>query len=84
MVVPSLRLSLPPLRRIRETVPSVVGIHISWRSCPAVAERPELGTLNGFGLFWAKARRGALRAAMSKERGKSILASNECLFGMSY
>lgn len=83
MVVPAARLSLPPLRKIKETVPSVVGFQFNVRVCPALAESPAVGMVNGFALLSAaRTRKGALRTASRKERGKSILAS-KCLFGSS-
>ena len=80
MTVPSFRLLLLPLLKIRVTVPSVVGFHWRSRGWPPVAERPESGILKA---FCARARRGALRRVMAKERGDMLLVVyNGCLSEM--
>ena len=70
MTVPSFRLLLLPLLKTRVTVPSVVGSH--WRSTgwSPVAERPASGILKA---FCARARRGALRSVIAKEREDILL-----------
>ena len=66
MTVPSCRLLLEPLRRIKEIVPDVVGFHCNFNGWPPVADKPELGMLKAFGCC-AYAKNGALRSARMDE-----------------
>lgn len=74
ITVPVSRLLLAPLRRTRETVPSVVGVQLRLSGLPAAAAMPSVGILNGFG-DCARAEM-ALRSARSSERGKIILTED--------
>ena len=50
ITVPLLRSLLAPLRKVRVTGPSVVGVHSTFVAWPAVIMKPS-GTLKGFGLL---------------------------------
>jgi len=52
MVLPDAKSLLAPDRRMRETVPWVVGFQLRVKGWPAEAERPEVGMLKGLA-FWA-------------------------------
>ena len=66
-MVPSARLSLLPLRKIRDIVPWVEGVHLSANAWPPFADRPPGGTIKALGFDCAKAIRGALRRASNAE-----------------
>lgn len=71
MGVPSARLPLEPLRRIKDTVPSVVGFHSKVSDWPAAAWRPPTGFLKGLAFDCADAT--ALSRAAMNDRVKSML-----------
>jgi hypothetical protein len=73
MTVPSARLLLAPLLRIRETVPEVVGFHCRAKGLPAVAEMPSVGILKGLAVLSARARNGAPRTARKTARENNII-----------
>lgn len=75
MVVPSARSLLLPLRRIKETVPEVVGSHERVKGSPAVAWRPVVGILKGFAPEPVSCARAVMAAlsARSNERVKYIV-----------
>ena len=78
MTVPLFRSLAAPLRRVRVTVPWVVGVHCTVVAWPAVSMKPG-GTLNGLGLLpeLVCAATAAARQAMNVRGAKRIVRMAE-------
>ena len=72
ITVPAMRSLLAPLLRIKDTVPCVVGPHLSVTGWPAVTDRPEGGISNA--LSAAKAKSGAVRSESMTLRAETMVA----------